>query len=111
MPFIDTGQLSPKHPLPGWEGRFFHSDQMTFAYYEIEPQSSLHAHHHANEEVWHIIEGELELTLGQEMAVLRAGQAAVIPPDVEHSVSTTQHCRVIVVDHPRRDSVAGIDIG
>src|SRR6266508_4474488 len=42
-------------------GGFFHSDHMTFAYYEIEAGSEVHLHHHPQEEVWHVVEGELEL--------------------------------------------------
>lgn len=57
MPFIDTNQLKVKEPLPGWRGRYFHSDNMTFAYYAVAAGASIHEHAHPNEEVWHVIEG------------------------------------------------------
>lgn len=110
MPFIDPSELPVKQPRPGWNGRFFHSDNMTFAYYEIDPGSDVHVHHHPQEEVWHIIEGELELVIGDAERVVRAGQAAVVPAGVEHSARTSGPCRAIIVDYPLRDSVGGIDI-
>jgi mannose-6-phosphate isomerase-like protein (cupin superfamily) len=60
--------------------------------------------------VWHIIEGELELVLGDSTMVVRAGQAVVVPPDVEHSASASRPCRAIVVDHPARTHVGSVDI-
>ena len=38
MPFVVAGGLPSRQPLAGWNGRFFHSDHMTFAYYEIYPE-------------------------------------------------------------------------
>jgi quercetin dioxygenase-like cupin family protein len=110
MPFIDTGKLSLKEPLPGWQGRFFHSEHMTFSYYDITPGSRIHPHHHPNEEVWNVVEGELEMIVDGTTRVVRAGEAAVVPAEVEHAVEAVSPCRVIVVDHPARDFVGGVDI-
>jgi quercetin dioxygenase-like cupin family protein len=110
MGFIDPRELPVLEPRPGFEGRFFHSAHMTFAYYTIAAGSSVHLHHHPNDEVWHVIEGELEVTLADEVRVLHAGQAAVIPPNVEHSARAVIACRAIVADHPLRESVGGVDI-
>ena len=110
MPLIDPSELPARQPRPGWIGRFFHSDNMTFAYYEVAPHSEVHRHHHPQEEVWHIIEGELEMSIGDAVMVVRAGQAAVVPAGVEHSARANGPCRAIVVEHPLRQFVGGIDI-
>jgi unsaturated pyranuronate lyase len=110
MPFIDTGGLPVKEPKPGWKGRFFHSGHMTFAYYDIESGSEVHRHQHPQEEVWHVIEGELEIAIGDVSRTVRAGEAAVVPAEVEHSAQARGTCRAIVVDYPLRDTVGGIDI-
>lgn len=110
MPFIRPDELPVREPRPGWRGRFFHSDHMTFVYYDIEPGSSVHPHHHPNEEVWHVVEGELTLTLDGVERTLRPGEAAVVPADVEHSARAPGHCRVIVVDYPLRTQVGGIEV-
>src|SRR2546429_2554139 len=100
MPFIDPEKLTPKEPLPGWSGRFFHSANMTFSYYDIAPGTPLHRHQHPEEEVWHIVEGELEMVIGDVTRVVRAGEAAVVPPNTEHCATPRQRCRAIVVDFP-----------
>jgi quercetin dioxygenase-like cupin family protein len=111
MPFVDTHQLDTREPLPGWTGRYFHSENMTFAYYEFTSGASIHAHAHDTDEVWHVIEGELEVTIDGETKVAGPGMAGVVPPNVRHSVTARTDGRAIVVDHPRRSSVAGIDLG
>lgn len=110
MPFIDPKELEAKLPLPGWEGRFFHSECFTLAYYTITAGAEIHEHEHDNEEVWSVVEGELEMTLEGERRVLGPGAAAVIPPNARHSARALSDSRAIVVDHPRRSSVGGVDI-
>jgi hypothetical protein len=39
-----------------------------------------------------------------------AGDTAVVPPNTRHSVKALTAVRPIVVDHPRRDSVGGVDL-
>jgi quercetin dioxygenase-like cupin family protein len=110
MPFIDTSRLEIKEPRPGWKGRFFHSDSMTFAYYTVAAGSSIHEHSHPNEEVWHIVEGEFEVTVDGQTQVAGPGVAAVVSADVPHSVKARTDGRAIVVDYPLRPSFGGITI-
>lgn len=111
MGFIEVRNLPEVEPKAGWHGQFFHSEHMTFAYYAIDAGAALPAHAHSNEEVWHVIEGAIQLTLGDEMRRLQAGDAAVVPANVQHAAAASEACRVIVVDHPVRDEVAGIKVG
>jgi quercetin dioxygenase-like cupin family protein len=108
MSFLDTKELSVKEPLPGWKGRFFSSQNMTFGYYEIVEGSSIHEHFHDNEEVWHVIEGELEVTIAGERRVAGAGCVAMIPPNTLHSVVALTNGRAIVVDYPLRESIGSV---
>jgi quercetin dioxygenase-like cupin family protein len=81
---------------------------MTFAYYNVSADADVHAHEHPHEEVWHVVAGALELTLGDETRVVRAGDAAIVAADERHSVRATEPTRAIVVDYPLRESLAGI---
>jgi quercetin dioxygenase-like cupin family protein len=109
MPFIDTRKLRSKEPLPGWEGRYFHSENMTFGYYRVAAGASIHEHSHPNEEVWHVIEGDLEVTIGDETRVAGPGCVALVPPNTSHSVRALSDGRAIVVDHPLRDAIGGVE--
>ena len=105
MPFIDTRDLDPREPLPGWEGRFLHSEHMTFGYYTVTAGSSIHEHEHPQEEVWHVIEGALEVTIGVETQIAGPGCVALIPAHTSHSVRALADSRAIVVDYPLREAV------
>jgi quercetin dioxygenase-like cupin family protein len=108
MPFIDTSEIPEREPLPGWSGRFFHSERMTFAYYDVTAGSTIHEHAHPNDEAWHVLEGRIEFTVGGETHVLGPGCVAIVPPATPHSVRALTAARAIVADHPRRRSVAGV---
>jgi mannose-6-phosphate isomerase-like protein (cupin superfamily) len=96
-------------PLPGWIGRFFHSENMTFAHYDISAGAApLHEHHHEQEEVWHIVEGEVALSINGEEVTLGAGAAAIVPPDTPHSVRPIGACRAIIADFPLRLQLPGL---
>jgi quercetin dioxygenase-like cupin family protein len=104
MPFIDVSSLDVIERLPGWHGRYFHSQSMTFAHYDFARGSSVHEHHHPQEEVYEVIEGELEVTIDGTTQVARAGVVAVVPSNARHSVKALTDGRAIIVDHPlRRD--------
>ncbi len=82
MPFVRPSDMLSGTPLPGWSGRFLHSANMTFAHYDIAADAApLHEHHHEQEEVWHVVDGEIALTIEGEEQVLTAGCVAVVPPE------------------------------
>ena len=102
--FIDTSKLPTIERLPGWRGRYFDSPSMTFAHYEFDAGSSIHEHFHAQEEVYHIIEGELELAIGGVTRRLGPGFAGVVPSNTPHSVKAISSGKVIIVDYPLREA-------
>jgi len=108
MPFVRPSDMLAGEPLPGWSGRFLHSANMTFAHYDIAAGAApLHEHQHVQEEVWHIVEGEVALTIAGDEQVLSSGWVAVVPPDTPHSVRPLTACRVVVADYPLRRNLPG----
>jgi len=78
---------------------------MTFVYWDVEDGAqSIHEHEHIQEEVWHVIEGELEVTIDGVSRKARAGSVAIVPPNTRHSVRALSRSRVIVVDYPIREA-------
>ncbi|MBJ7602240.1 MAG: cupin domain-containing protein [Candidatus Dormibacteraeota bacterium] len=104
MPFVDTRRLAVTQRLPGWYGRYFQSPSMTFAHYDFVRGSAIHEHFHPQEEVWEVIEGELEMTVDGVAQIAGSGVVAIVPGNVRHSVRAVTDGRAIIVDHPlRRD--------
>ena len=102
MPFVDISSLRVTERLPGWNGRYFHSPSMTFAHYDFVRGSSIHEHLHPQEEVYEVIEGELEVTIDGVAQIARAGLIAIVPAGVRHSVKALSDGRAIIIDYPLR---------
>jgi quercetin dioxygenase-like cupin family protein len=102
MPFVNTNNLKVVERLPGWYGRYFHSASMTFAHYDFKRGASIHEHSHPEEEVYEVIEGELEMTIDGATQIARAGLVAIVPSDARHSVKALTDGRAIIVDYPAR---------
>lgn len=75
---------------------------MTFAHYEVAGGSSIHEHFHPEEEVYEVIEGELELTIDGKAQIAKPGVVGIVPGNSRHSVKALTNGRLIVVDHPAR---------
>ena len=104
MPLVDISSLRVIERLPGWKGRHFDSPSLTFAHYDFERGASVHEHFHPQEEVYEVIEGELELSIDGVAQIARPGLVAIVPAGVRHSIKALTDGRAIIVDYPlRRD--------
>ena len=102
MSFVDISSLRVLERLPGWQGRYFHSPSMTFAHYDFVRGASIHEHFHPQEEVYEVIEGELEVTIDGVAQTARPGLVAIVPSGVRHSIKALTDGRAIIVDCPAR---------
>jgi len=75
---------------------------MTFAHYDFERGSSVHEHFHPQEEVWEVIEGEIEVTIDGVAQIAKPGVVAIVPSGVRHSIKALTAGRAIIVDYPLR---------
>jgi quercetin dioxygenase-like cupin family protein len=80
---------------------------MTFAHYDFTRGASIHEHFHPQEEVYEVIEGELEVTIDGVSQIARPGMVAIVPGNARHSVKALTGGRAIIVDYPRRPEVTG----
>jgi len=103
MPFVDTSTLQVVQRLPGWRGRSFNSRNMTFAHYSFDEGARIHEHCHSNEEVWTVLEGELEVTIGSDSIRAAAGFVAIVPSYKAHGVLAITDGKAIVTDCPVRE--------
>ncbi len=100
----------PEHELfPGFRGRFVHTERTTHAYWTITAGSALPEHDHPHEQVVHMLEGELELTVAGATQVLRAGDVLAIPGGARHSGRALTEVRVLDVFAPVREDYRRLD--
>lgn len=79
---------------------------MTFAHYDFKRGSSIHEHFHPEEEVYEVIEGELEVTIDGTRQTARPGLVAIVPANARHSVKALTDGKLIVIDYPVRPNFA-----
>jgi quercetin dioxygenase-like cupin family protein len=103
MPFLNLHDLEAKELVPGFKGRFVHSENMTVAYWDIEVGAVLPEHAHSHEQVASMIAGEFELTVNGETRVLRPGSVAIVPSNAVHSGRAITMCRIIDAFYPVRE--------
>ena len=102
MRLIDT-TAETFEKRPGWRGCVFSSESMTFAHWRFAEGADIHRHDHPQEEVWHIVEGELELTVGGETTRIGPGMVAILPSNTPHAVVALSDGFAIVADYPLRE--------
>jgi quercetin dioxygenase-like cupin family protein len=103
MTFLDYADILPREIAPGFSARFVHTHGMTLARVSVRADAQLPTHAHPHEQLTTLLSGELELTVGSEVKVLRAGMVAFIPGGVPHSARAVTACEVLDVFHPARD--------
>jgi quercetin dioxygenase-like cupin family protein len=75
---------------------------MTVAYWDIKAGATIPPHQHVHEMIVKVIEGKLQLTIGEETKILEPGSAAIIPSNVLHTAKGITACKVIDVFYPVR---------
>ena len=103
MPFLKLDDLAEHEILPGCHVRFVHSEKMSFAYWNFDPDATIPPHSHPHEQVGTVIEGELEVTVSGETKRLTPGSILIVPSNATHSVRALTRCYVIDAFHPVRE--------
>jgi quercetin dioxygenase-like cupin family protein len=70
---------------------------------EFEAGAEVQSHSHPHEQLGHVLEGELELSIGGEVHILSPGDAYRIPGGTEHGARSERGCLVMDVFHPVRE--------
>lgn len=102
MAVIDVQSIPVLEKRPGWRGRLFHSANMTFGHWDFDAGATIHEHVHPQEEVWEILEGEVELTVDGKTFLARPDTAAIVPANTPHAARALRDGKAIVVDYPLR---------
>ena len=85
MDYRSLEDIEVREVAPGAKARFVHSENMTFAYWNIEPGAGVPEHSHPHEQVVNVMDGELELTVDGVTKRLGPGSVVVLPPHIVHS--------------------------
>ena len=105
--FHDWHKLEWSTIIPGYRAKFVHSNNMSFALWDVDEGASLPEHSHPHEQVTHLLEGKFEIAIDANTEVMQAGQIATIPSNIKHSGKAITACRILDAFYPvREDYVA-----
>jgi quercetin dioxygenase-like cupin family protein len=103
MSFLRIDEQRELEPIPGYKGRFIHTENMSIAFWHIEAGAVAPEHSHPHEQVVCPLEGRFEITVWGETRTLESGDVVVIAPNVVHSGRAISDCRIIDTFYPVRD--------
>jgi quercetin dioxygenase-like cupin family protein len=100
---IHIKDIPKKELAPGILSKLVHGDKSSLSIVELSKGSVLPLHRHVHEQITYIVEGELEMMLGDEKHILKEGTVHVIPSNQPHSAVALTDCMVIDFFSPARD--------
>lgn len=105
--FYKLEDVKPFFPLEGFAMQSITGGDMMANWVRIEPNRTMPRHQHPQEQLGVMLEGHLELTIGDETRMLAPGDAYTIPGDVPHHARTGgDGCLVLDIFSPPRDDYA-----
>ena len=99
-------EVEPVQFSPGLVFRPVLGKDLMVSFVRYEPHTEAPRHAHSEEQILFVLEGELEVELGDMTRTLRPGQVAVIPAHVPHAARTHDlPCYQVDVFHPPRQGL------
>ena len=107
--FVHLDDLDPLRVIPGLEFRPVTTETVMTNFVSFEPGAPAPMHHHVEQQIAIVLEGELTFTVGAETRVMHAGDCVVIPPHVRHGgAAGPQGCRALDVFTPPRAAIESL---
>jgi quercetin dioxygenase-like cupin family protein len=83
--FDELSRIRPRRVWDGMIARPVVGERITLAVVELDADTELPEHHHANEQLGLVLAGSIELRVGGETRVLGPGETWRFAPDAPHS--------------------------
>ena len=101
--------VAPTEVMPGIMRRVLAwGERLMLVEFTFEGGLELPMHSHPHEQLSHMISGEMEFRLGDEVHVLYPGDSLLIPSDLRHGVLARQKTVVIDAFSPPREEFVGM---
>jgi len=107
VPFIDIKDIPSHEVCPGCRLRTPYGENMMLSYLEMDENAVIPLHDHPHEQGGMLLDGQLELTIGDETRVVEPGAMFIVPPNVPHkAVAVGGPALVLDVFSPVREDYA-----
>jgi quercetin dioxygenase-like cupin family protein len=105
MSFYHLEEIQAIPLVNGITVKAIYSEKSSVSFLDLPPYSRIPMHHHENEQIGGVLEGEIEYTIENETAVCTPGMTFVIPPNAHHAavVVSNTPAKLIDIFTPPRD--------
>jgi len=97
MPFYQVSDMAPFEPLPGLRIRAPFGQNLMLSYLEFDSGAVVPFHSHPHEQGGIVLEGKVELTIGDDTRTMGPGALYIIPPNTPHR-AVAIHGPAVVLD-------------
>lgn len=103
--FFKKDELKVRQVLKSSQIRAVAHDHVMMTLFDFGPDDKVMPNHqHPHEQISYILKGSVKMVSGGKSQILKAGQGAVIPSDVEHEVTALEKdSQVLDIFYPLRE--------
>lgn len=101
--FIALNQLAAEEALTGALLSTIQTENLTVAYTHMKAGVQIPLHQHPEEAIDIILDGILEMEIGEKTDMLTPGMLTTVPSQVPHAAKAITDCRVVTIFYPQRN--------
>lgn len=102
--FIDWDQIPTNEVAPGVRIRAPYGENLMLSLLEMDEGAVVNRHHHPHEQGGILLEGRMELSIGDDTRMVEPGEAYLIPPNLPHrAVAIGGPAKVLDIFSPIRE--------
>ena len=101
--FITLNQLAAMEAIKGGFLSSVQTENLTIAYTNMKAGAEIPLHQHQEEAVDIILEGILEMHVGEKSDTLTPGMISAVPSQAPHKAKAITDCKVVTVFYPKRN--------
>lgn len=100
--FISVDALKVTESLQGAFLGIVQTENLTIAYTKMMSGAEIPLHHHVEEAVDIVLEGEVEMQIGEITDTLKPGMFSIVPSNVPHKARAITQSQVMTIFNPKR---------
>lgn len=109
MGFVDLENYEAISPVPGCRMRTPFGQNLMLSYLEMDEGAEIPMHEHPHEQGGILLQGRMQLTIGDETRTVEPGSLYLIPPNTKHrAVAVGGPAVVLDVFTPVREDYAAL---
>ena len=107
MPFYQVSEIEPFELLPGLRIRAPFGENLMLSYLEFDRDAVVPFHSHPHEQGGIVLQGKIELTIGDDARTVGPGALYIVPPNTPHRAAAVDGpAAVLDVFSPVREDYA-----